>query len=249
MDDVYEVDAHCHVDLMGDWRSIIARLEASKRYTLAVTTTPLAWREEQREAGNMEFVRICAGLHPQLVGARKSELSLLEQAIRSTRFIGEIGLDGSVAHRGTMSDQIHVLQRALNVAAEVGNRVISLHSLRAVEPLLDLVESTGVNRNCTWILHWFTGTTRQLKRALEMGALISVNADMLSTSKGRSHAITAGPTRVLTESDAPFTRRHPHVSGIPSMNGLVGGLADCWGLQSEDAASRIAALARANWFD
>lgn len=241
------VDAHCHVDLLNDWQDTIRRLESRAQFTLAVTTTPRAWAVEQEFARHCKYVRIGVGLHPQVVCRRMAELPLLERAIGSSRFVGEVGLDASPMYKDSLLDQLRVLRRVFSVCAEIGGRVLSLHSVRAVGPLLDLLERTNAHEGNTVIFHWFTGSRAELERALSMGAIISVNADMLRTAKGRSHAFAAGPKRTLTESDAPFTKMHPLIDGVPSVESAISALADCWGVSVPMVARSVEQLARHYW--
>ncbi len=241
------VDAHCHVDLLNDWQDAVNRLERMAQFTLAVTTTPKAWRVEQEFARNCRYVRIGVGLHPQVLHERIAELPLLERAIGDSRFVGEIGLDGSPMYKAGFPDQVRALRRIFSVCAEVKERVLSLHSVRAVGPVLDLLEETNAHEGNAIIFHWFTGSGAELDRALSLGALISVNADMLKTSKGRAHACMAGPERTLTESDSPFTRSHPLVSGLPSIQPAIDALAECWDLSASAVMCGVERLARQYW--
>ncbi|HVI60430.1 MAG TPA: Qat anti-phage system TatD family nuclease QatD [Luteimonas sp.] len=241
------VDAHCHVDLLRDWQDAVNRLESRAQFTLAVTTTPKAWRVEQEFARHCRYVRIGVGLHPQVLHERMAELPLLERAIGDSRFVGEIGLDGSPMYKNGFLDQVKALRRIFSVCAEVKGRVLSLHSVRAVAPLLDLLEETNVHEGNAIIFHWFTGSGAELERALSRGAMISVNADMLKTSKGKAHARMAGPERTLTESDSPFTRSHPLVSGLPSVEPAIDALAECWDLSASAVMHGIERLARRHW--
>jgi TatD DNase family protein len=58
----------------------------------------------------------------------------------------------------------------------------------------------------TPILHWFTGTKTQLKRAISMGCWFSVGPAMLRTEKGKSLVKGMPKDRVLTETDGPFAK-------------------------------------------
>ncbi len=57
--------------------------------TLAVTTTPKAFRQNMNLAKGAEFVRIGLGMHPHLAGQRWSELPLFETLLPETRYVGE----------------------------------------------------------------------------------------------------------------------------------------------------------------
>lgn len=242
------VDAHCHIDLLNDWQDVISRLENRGQFTLAVTTTPKAWAVEQKFAQHYKYVKIGVGLHPQVLHERMAELPLLERAIGVSRFVGEVGLDGAPAHKGHFPDQLRTLRRVFSICSEVGERVLSLHSVRSAELLLDMIEQSKVHERNIIILHWFTGSALELRRALSMGALISVNADMLRSEKGRLHARTAGPMHTLTESDFPFTKSHSLADGVPSVEPAIKSLAECWGVPLPVASNSVARLAQRAWW-
>ena len=56
------------------------------------------------------------------------------------------------------------------------------------------------------ILHWFTGTPAQLKRAIDIGCWFSVGSAMLLTKAGCQLASMMPKERVLTETDGPFAK-------------------------------------------
>ncbi|WP_312734937.1 Qat anti-phage system TatD family nuclease QatD [Stenotrophomonas sp.] len=241
------VDAHCHVDLLPNWQQVLKDLEAKQQFTFAVTTTPRAWQVEKEVARDYRYVRIGIGLHPQVVRDRASELSALERGIPESPFVGEVGLDGSLAHKGSMVEQAKVLQRIFSVCGEVGGRTLSLHSLQATGAVLDLIERSRVHERNTLIFHWFTGSLAELRRALDLGAMISVNADMLSTLRGKSVALTAGRQRTLTETDAPFTKRHRLVEGIPDVHPALISLSRCWADDVPNVTRDVGRLAMDVW--
>jgi len=92
----------------------------------------------------------------------------------------------------------------MTLCARLGDKVISLHSVRTAKQVLDIVERTGVHRTCTPILHWFTGSKSEIRRAIDLGCYFSVNEQMLKTLRGRSLLETVPLARLLTETDAPF---------------------------------------------
>src|SRR3546814_10842246 len=83
-----------------------------------------------------------------------------------------------------------------------GGRVISLHSRRAAGEVLDAIES--IRDAGTPILHWFSGTGRQLDRAIDLGCWFSVGPAMLRTEKGRSDEHTSELQSLMRISYAVF---------------------------------------------
>ncbi len=198
------IDFHCHVDLYPEPRKVIAELVRRRCYVLAVTTTPLAWEGTRRVVNDAPRVQIGLGLHPELVAARAAEVDALCRLVSSTRYIGEIGLDGSARHRSSLPLQREVLRTILAATASEGGRVMSIHSRGAAKETLDELElHAGPSIP---VLHWFSGTLKETQRAVEMGCWFSVGPAMLRGGKGRKLADVMPPTRVLTETDGPFTR-------------------------------------------
>lgn len=56
------------------------------------------------------------------------------------------------------------------------------------------------------ILHWFTGTPTQLKKAIDIGCWFSVGPAMLNTKRGVELASIIPRNRILTETDGPFAK-------------------------------------------
>ena len=54
------------------------------------------------------------------------------------------------------------------------------------------------------VLHWFTGSGPDVRRAIDLGCYFSVNEQMLKAPRGRSLLEAVPLARLLTETDAPF---------------------------------------------
>lgn len=199
------IDFHCHIDLFPDPAAVLQGIEARGMYVLAVTTTPKAWQGTRRVVANCPKVQVAVGLHPELVPERDTEIALLEHFIAETRYVGEIGLDGSPHMRGSFERQEIVLRRALKKCAQTGGRVLSMHSRAAATGVLDALSEEP--RAGLPVLHWFSGSLRELERAIALGCWFSVGPAMLRTARGRTLVEVMPADRILTETDSPFTRR------------------------------------------
>lgn len=198
------IDFHCHIDLYPDPSAILEGIDAHGTYVLAVTTTPKAWHGTRKLVGGRKRVRVAIGLHPEVVAQRHGEVALLCGLLPEARYVGEIGLDGSPVHRDSMDQQRVVFDRILQACAENGGRIMTIHSRGAATLVLDALEhrrDAGIP-----ILHWFSGTPRELERAIAMGCWFSIGPAMLRSRKGRDLASNMPLDRILTETDAPFTR-------------------------------------------
>ena len=175
-------------------------------FTLAVTTTPQAWPRNHELAQRTKHVRAALGLHPQLVAERESELDLWDRYLPEARYIGEVGLDAGPRFFKSLEAQKRVFQHILRRCAEAGDKVITVHSVRSVKAVLDHLEAFLPPDTGKVVLHWFTGTRSEAKRALELGCYFSINAAMLSNARHESMVQTIPLDRLLTETDGPFTR-------------------------------------------
>ena len=200
------VDFHCHVDLYPDHLKVIEECDQQRVATLAVTTTPKAWRRNQELAASSEYVLVALGLHPQLITERADELPLFEQLLEHTRYVGEIGLDGGPRFYASLPEQERVFARILAACAEQGGKILSVHSVRAVRKVLDHLEAELLPEQAHVVMHWFTGTATEAKRATELGYYFSINSEMLDSPRHRLLIATLPRERLLTETDGPFVR-------------------------------------------
>ena len=192
---------------------------------LSVTTTPSAWGGTSALGGGTIVTAL--GLHPQLAHERKAELSLFDRLLPGSEYVGEVGLDGAPEFKAHWQDQIDVFRHVLNACNRAGGRVMSIHSRRASTPVLDLLELYPASG--TSILHWFSGTVRELDRAIALGCWFSVGPVMLRSKRGMELTRRMPRARVLTESDGPFARIGGRSIFPWEVDVAVDALAQCWG--------------------
>ncbi|RJQ10186.1 MAG: TatD family deoxyribonuclease [Dehalococcoidia bacterium] len=236
------IDFHCHLDLYPDPWSIAERSEQLGVRLLSVTTVPSAW--SGTAALERDRIHTALGFHPQLALERAKEITLFEELLPRARFVGEVGLDGAPEFRASWNAQVEIFEQILRLCAEGGGRVLSLHSRRATQPVLERIGAlpeAGVP-----ILHWFSGTTGELRRAIDLGCWFSVGPSMLAGKRGRELAARMPRDRVLTESDGPFGQVEFR-SALPwEVDRAVRVLAEIWGFderlvvqQLEDNLDRL----------
>lgn len=231
------IDFHCHVDLYPDPQHIIQECVLRNIYVLSVTTTPSAFHGTNALTTGMPRIRTALGLHPQLAHERKHELRLFTQLLPSVRYVGEIGLDGSPELKQHWDDQVLVFRSILRECQAVGGRILSIHTRRATSAVLDHLEqhtSAGVP-----VLHWFSGTTAELKRAIAMGCWFSVGPAMLATQKGRAIILQMPRDRILPETDGPFVQ----LQGLPAypwdVNRVVEYLVSAWDVSNNAVRDQL----------
>lgn len=208
-------------------------------FTLAVTTTPRAWPRNHALAQRTKHVRAALGLHPQLVAERESEIELWDRYLAETRYVGEVGLDAGPRYFKSLDAQQRVFQHVLQRCAQAGDKIITVHSIRSAKAVLDLVETHLPPERGKIVLHWFTGTKTEAKRALELGCYFSINARMLGHERHAPLVQAIPLDRLLTETDGPFTRTGDRPSQPADVASVVEALGRLHGRPASDLARII----------
>ena len=225
------MDMHCHLDLYPDPFEVAKQCDEKGLYVLSVTTTPKAWDGTNRLATGYKRIQTALGLHPQLAHQRANELELFDSLLPDAKYVGEIGLDGGKGYKEHWEIQIKVFKHILAQVNNAGGRIMTIHSRACAGRVLDELE--GVNG--IPVLHWFTGTKSELKRALSMGCWFSVGPAMLETKRGKELVSIIPKNRILLETDGPFAKS----KGKPLMpwdtDMAIESIAYLWGVQSQEA--------------
>lgn len=201
------IDTHFHLDLMGNMRTLIRGFRNADVGVIAVGTTPKAYEREKQFCSGVDNIRVGLGFHPQLVDERESEIDLFLGLVKTSKYIGEIGLDFNSGYIASKEQQLSNFRKIAKTCADEGNKVLSIHSVKAAGAVIDELEKAGTFRNNMCIFHWFTGTAAERRRAIEAGAWFSINPRMLKTKSGRETIKAIPADRLLLETDAPFVMK------------------------------------------
>lgn len=239
------VDFHCHLDLYPDHAAAIASAEAARVYTLAVTTTPKAWPRNRDLTRGLRYVRAALGFHPQLVAERVHEFPDWERYLSEARYIGEVGLDAGPRYYKSFDLQKHVFRKVLERCAEAGDKVLTVHSVRSTSAVLDVIEEYLPPGSGRVVLHWFTGSPAEARRAIELGCYFSLNEQMTRTERGRALIAQLPSERLLTETDGPFTKTNGRPSQPTDVVGAIEAIASIRGTTSSAIGTIVQANLRA----
>ena len=229
-------DVHCHLDLYDDPYAVARATEAQGLFSIAVTNLPSAYSKAAPHMRPFKHWRLALGLHPLLAEHHTvHERKLFAALLHETSYVGEVGLDFSPEGTTTKDAQIDTLRFVLSLL-KTKHKVVSVHSRRAENAVLDLWSESGVS---PVVFHWYSGPLLTLDRILARGHYFSVNPSMLRSNQGKRVIERMSPSRVLTETDGPFVR----VAGRPAIPSDVAQvqefLAACWRRPSESVASQL----------
>lgn len=233
------IDYHCHLDLYPDFEQLVNKCEHDQIHTITVTTTPRAWPKNYELTKNLTYVRPALGLHPQLVAQHSHEIQIWDEYFPQAKYIGEVGLDASPAFYKSFQKQILIFDHIIKQCKKSGGKIITIHSVRSAQHVLNIMDKYDVARENMVVLHWFSGSLSEAKRALDMGCYFSVNSSMLSTARGRQLLTYIPTNRVLTETDGPFIKNHNKVLSPENVSLCVESLAEIWNLTCAEARVKV----------
>lgn len=212
-------DAHFHLGFVADKAAFVAETTRAESFVFAASVTPAEYRETRSDlaccvgsahadrVGSFGPVRLGVGLHPWWVPAGKGKLrSLLaafDAALPETNFVGEVGLDFSKRRTGTHDAQLTAFRHIAKQCADAGDKVLSLHCVKAYDDMLRILEETDCLEACTCIFHWFSGSSQQLQWTIKAGCFFSVGQRMLASKRGREYVKAIPLSKLLLETDAP----------------------------------------------
>ena len=106
-----------------------------------------------------------------------------------------------------LEPQERVFERVLRACAEQGGKILTVHSIRTASKVLNHIECALPQNRGRVVLHWFTGTAAEAKRAVALGCYFSIDAEMLRSPKQRNLVGSLPLDRLVTETDGPFVER------------------------------------------
>lgn len=231
------VDFHCHLDMYPDPVAVVRETEALGIMALAVTTTPYNWPRNKALTAHSKSIYAALGLHPQLMTHHEEEIALWDTYLGDTRYIGEVGLDAGPRFRHSLETQKRVFQHILQRSSAAGDKILSVHSVRTATMVLDYTETFF--RSGKVVLHWFTGSQGEAKRAVKQGCYFSINTIMMKSERHLATIKTLPINRILTETDGPSTMTEGRPSKPADVSLAVAQLALLHNLPTEKMAMII----------
>lgn len=211
MNNLTYFDAHVHANLMDSPLNVARSSHDAGLGFFTCGVTPHDYLELAPQLTQAN-IRVGLGAHPWYISdgrVTEKDIELLLELMEQTPYIGEIGLDFSSRYcvDGLQDLQVKAFTKICKRAAELSSndqpRVLSMHTVRSVDAVLDILEQTGAAQACIPIIHWFSGSSNELQRAIKLGCWFSVGEMSLKTKRGREYAKVYPKNKLLTETDLP----------------------------------------------
>ena len=116
--------------------------------------------------------------------------------------------------------------------------MMTVHSRRAAGAVLDAFENApgaGI-----MILHWFSGSRRELDRAVRLGCWFSVGPAMVRSQRGMDLLAAMPRDRVLTETDGPFASGGNGPLQPGEVSAAVVACQAAWGIPADETTRHMA---------
>ena len=159
------------------------------------------------------------GIHPECSGDGLEDVSrLIEENHDIISGIGEIGLDPTYVNTD-YTKQSQVFETML-MLAEKFDKPVSIHSRKSLDDVFETMTSYDTKHA---LLHWFDGSKKQLRKAMDMGFFVSYGPVMVYANDKQTLLSKTDESRILVETDGPvrfsrcFEMKSAQVSFIPSV--------------------------------
>lgn len=194
-------DTHFHLDLTENPEKVAALIEQQKIYTIAVTNLPKLFENTEKLCAGYKYIRPALGYHPELASRYNDQFQQFLELIDRTRYIGEIGLDNQKKTKDDFNIQKVIFEKIISACATKRNKILTIHSRRAED---DVISILGNNFPGKVILHWYSGSLKELEKALSYGFYFSINTAMVKSKNGINIIRAIPLNRILLETDGPF---------------------------------------------
>lgn len=224
-------DLHAHPAFSTNPAQLMGELDELQTAALCCATTPDEYTQlatTLKQAAPLNYC-LATGIHPWWVScdARLNDamiLQCLQQRDKDpTLALGEVGLDFSAAHIHTKEEQLRVFTQLItgvsscNALKVNAAHLISIHAVRAISAALDILEKTDAFTQSHCILHWFSGTSDELSRAIRLGCYFSITPTMTKTKRGQAYIKQIPLERLVLETDLPEPDSPLHGKKIVSL--------------------------------
>ncbi len=217
-------DSHIHLSdpaYHEDLNHIIKGMEIMKIKACCVSMDCTNSRRTLEIAKQSKLILPFIGIHPECANDDLDQMTnLIQDNIDIISGIGEIGLDPTyVQSDNDKKNQIHVFESLLSIA-EKHQKPVSIHSRKSLDDVFEIMTSYKTKNS---LLHWFDGSKKQLRTAMDMGFFVSFGPVMIYANDKQTLITKTDEDKILVETDGPvrfsrcFEMKSAQIGFIPSV--------------------------------
>lgn len=217
-------DAHIHLsdnEYSDDMEYILTAMDKMKLRACCVsmdnTSSKSTLDLSQRSSLILPFI----GIHPEKADDDLNAMvDLITQNSSKISGIGEIGLDKTyVSDEAGFSRQVLVFQEMLSLAEKL-DKPVSIHSRKTLDEIFSILPSYSIKGV---LLHWFSGSKKQLQKAMELNCFVSYGPAMIYSGDKQVLLSETSMDKILLETDGPvrfsrcFGLKTAQITFLPSV--------------------------------
>ncbi|MDO8511202.1 MAG: TatD family hydrolase [Nanoarchaeota archaeon] len=219
------IDVHCHLNhefFKGKVDDVIKRAKKAGVVAIVVSGVNPASNKEVLTLVNKypDILRASLGIYPidalgiQPEGAGmahhkgpidlEKEFKFIEQNIDKVTSIGEVGADFHWADKEkTYAQQADNFRKIIRFAIKIKKPLV-IHSRKAEEECLQILEEEIKNKEIPVIQHCFSGRKSLMTKGTELGHYFSIPPCIVKSSNFQTLVKKVPLTQLLTETDSPW---------------------------------------------
>lgn len=217
-------DAHIHLsdaEYASEIDLIINSMHKIGIKTCAVSMDNQSSNATLNLAKKSDHILPFIGIHPEKASDDlDSMVSLIEKNTNIVSGIGEIGLDKTyVSNDEQFARQKLVFTKLLEMAEKL-HKPVSVHSRTTLNEIFEMIPSYVISG---FLLHWFSGSKKQLQKAMDLGCYVSYGPVAIYSQDKQILISNTQKDKILVETDGPvrfsrcFDMKSAHPSFIPSV--------------------------------
>jgi len=254
------VDVHCHLNhehFKDKLDEVLKRAEKAGLKAIVVSgVNPPANREVLKLAKKYPLIKASLGIYPiDALGLAAEETGLPRQISpvdldEEFKFIaenksqivsvGEVGMDFYWADKEkTHQQQAEIFRKIIRFCIKIKKPIV-IHSRKAEEECLQILEEEIKNNEIPVIQHCFSGRKSLMGKAIELGHYFSIPPNIVKASNFQTLVKKAPLTQLLTETDSPWLSPFSDKKNEPAFVAVsIKKIAEVKGLSEEEAAEQI----------
>jgi len=167
-----------------------------------VTNLPILYEKLSKKIQS-KYIRIALGFHPELLSEYSKYIPLMWEYLKNVKYIGEIGLDLKYKSADDRMKQIDFFQELIFRCKSLPKKILSVHSKGSEKEILSIISN---DYNGVVILHWYSGSLENLRKAIYNEYYFSINFAMANSRRIEKYINLIPIEKLLIETDGPFVK-------------------------------------------
>lgn len=197
------IDFHSHMDFYKPekMKEAIREINNNNIKVLACAM------DEESYKSNLEISKLSKniiptfGIHPSKIINKEYDFDMIEEYIKNSPLVGEVGLDFFwVDDKTTYDKQIEVFNYFLKKSKEY-NKYINIHTKGAEELVYKMIRDYDVTELS--IIHWYSGNLQTLDELIDSKCYFTASIDLKYSELARQILNKVPINSLLAETDGP----------------------------------------------